>query len=83
MFYGGSDNYISRYEFAMEIAEIFKFDKSLIKPIDTKQLTQTLDSYAAVRPKHSGLKIDKIEKELNILSYSNSYSLKKIKNIIS
>ena len=38
----GSDNYISRYEFAMEIAEIFGFKKSLIIPIKTKMLYKNI-----------------------------------------
>ena len=56
----GSDNFLSRYEFAMEIAEIFGFKKSLIIPIKTKMLYKNIESYVAKRPRHSGLIIDKV-----------------------
>ena len=79
----GSDDYISRYEFALKIAEIFEFDKTLIIPIDTNKLSVKMKSYIAERPKHSGLKTDKIERELNISTYSTSYSLKLLKNILN
>ena len=78
----GSDNYISRYEFANEIAETFSLDKSLIVPITTDQLSRDYDTYIAKRPKHSGLNINKIEQELNISTYSTSYSLKDLKNTL-
>ena len=78
----GSDNYISRYEFAMEIAKIFGLNKSLIVPIKTKKLSESMKSYIAKRPKHSGLIIDKVENELNISAYSTEYYLKQLKNII-
>ena len=78
----GSDNYISRYEFAIEIAEIFSLDKSLISPITTDELSREVDTYIAKRPKHTGLNVSKIEKELNLSTYSTSYSLKDLKNTL-
>ena len=78
----GSDNYISRYEFAMEIAKIFGWNKSLIVPIKTKILSESIKSYIAKRPKHSGLIIDKLENELNISAHSTAYSLARLKKII-
>ena len=72
----GSDDYMSRYEFALDIAKVFGLDSALITKIDTDSLTQKLKSYIAKRPLHSGLVVNKIEKELNISSYPTSYNLK-------
>jgi dTDP-4-dehydrorhamnose reductase len=76
----GSDDYISRYEFALEIANVFDLDSNLITKIDTKSLSNTVKSYIAERPLHSGLIIDKIEKELNISTHSTNYNLKLLRN---
>ena len=81
--YFGSDNYISRYEFAIELAGIFRLDDSLIVPTTTEILTRDVASYNAIRPKHSGLDTNKIEKELNINTYSTSYSLREMNNILN
>ena len=82
IYHYGSDDFLSRYEFAIIIAEVFGFDKSLILPIDTKSLFKKVKSYTAKRPMNSGLKVDKIERELNISTYTSEYSLKKIKAIM-
>ena len=79
IYHYGSDDFLSRYEFAIKIAEVFGFDKSLLSPINTKSLLKKVKSYNAQRPLHSGLKVDKIEHELNISAYSSEFSLKKIK----
>ena len=79
IYHYGSDDFLSRYEFAIIIAELFGFDKSLISPINTKSVFKKIKSYNAERPLNSGLKVDKIERELNISAYSSEYSLKKIK----
>ena len=79
----GSDDYMSRYEFAMEIAMVFGLDSALITKIDTDSLTQKVKSYIAKRPLHSGLVISKIEKELNISSYSTNYNLKLLKRALN
>ena len=76
----GSDDYISRYEFALEIANVFDLDSNLITKIDTKSLSNTVKSYIAERPLHSGLIIDKIEKELNISTHSTNYNLKLLRS---
>ncbi len=54
----GSDR-VSRYEFALKIAETFNFDASLIKPIKMSELK----AWTAKRPKDSSLCVDKIQKE--------------------
>jgi dTDP-4-dehydrorhamnose reductase len=51
--------YLNRFEFALQVAEIFNFSKDLIIPIDTSQLKQT-----AHRPLRGGLKIDLALEEL-------------------
>jgi len=48
----GSD-YLSRYEFALKVAEIFGYDANLVSPIKTESLGQK-----AIRPMKGGLKID-------------------------
>ena len=83
IYHYGSDDFLSRYDFAIIIAEVFGFDRSLILPIDTKSLFKKVKSYTAKRPVNSGLKVDKIERELNISTYSSEYSLKKIKTIMA
>ena len=78
IYHFGSSDYISRFDFAILIADIFQFDPSLISPILTKDLKQL-----APRPRHSGLKTDKICQELNIVLPSVEECLKRIKKIIS
>lgn len=53
--------YISRYEFALNLAEIFGFDKSMIVPIKTSELMQ-----AAIRPMNSSFILLKAETELGL-----------------
>ena len=79
IYHYGSDDFMSRYEFAIIIAEVFGFDKSLLSSINTKSLFKKVKTYTAKRPLNSGLKVNKIERELNISAYSSEYSLKKIK----
>lgn len=50
---------LMRFEFARLIAEVFKLDQNLIKPITTDQIQQT-----AKRPMLGGLVIDKVQKIL-------------------
>ena len=80
IYHFGSDDYISRYEFARNIAQIFNFELSLVEPIETKILAQKVKSYIAKRPINSGLKTEKIEQEVNQTIYSTLYSLKQLKN---
>jgi dTDP-4-dehydrorhamnose reductase len=50
---------LSRYEFALKLANAFGFDKNLIFSVTTEQLSQI-----AKRPKLAGLIPDKVQKEL-------------------
>ncbi len=52
---------ISRYHFAVKIAEVFNLDAALIQPIKTSDLKQ-----AAPRPLRSGFDISKAVRELNV-----------------
>ena len=76
----GSDDYISRYDFVIYIAEIFNFNKSIIKPITSKELYKINNSYIARRPMNTGLITDKISTELNISSCTTKHHLNTIKN---
>ncbi len=53
--------YISRYEFALKLADIFGFDKSMITAVKTSELQQ-----AAVRPMNSSFILLKAETELGL-----------------
>lgn len=77
IYHYGSDNYLSRYEFALEIAEIFNFDSKLITPVKSSDLSQI-----AIRPTNSGLNISKVEEEMDITTYSTDYCLKSIRNAL-
>jgi len=61
--YAGKD-YLNRFEFALQIADTFNLDNRLINKTTTRALQQK-----APRPYKSGLKTDKIENELGILTY--------------
>ena len=55
----GGEKILSRYEFALKIAEKFNLDQSLIKKVSTSEL-----NLPAPRPLKGGLKIDKAKKLL-------------------
>ena len=57
----GDADWISRYEFALKIAESFNLKKDLIEPIKTAELKQT-----ALRPLKGGLSTIYAEKILNL-----------------
>lgn len=69
----GSD-IINRYEFALKIAEVFNFDKNLIKRTTSEELNQK-----APRPKMAGLKVDKIKKELGVAPLGVQAGLEKLR----
>ena len=82
IYHYGGDHYISRYEFAIAIAEHFELNINLISPIDTEELSQNVPSYIARRPQNSGLKTSKIENEIGLSTYSTNYSLNKLKYLL-
>jgi len=65
---------IDRYSFAIKIADIFKLNKELIKPITTKELNQV-----SLRPLRSGFILDKIRDDLNLRMLNIDESLKQLK----
>ena len=67
--------WINRYDFALRIAEIFNLRKSLIKRISSHNLNQP-----APRPLNSGLRTDKICKEVGVSFSSVSQGLKIMKS---
>ena len=82
IYHYGSDDYLSRYEFAIIIASVFGLDKLLLSPIDTKSLLDKVKYYTAKRPANSGLKTSKIEDEIGITTFSTDYSLNLLKNYL-
>ena len=75
VYHFGSEDVISRYDFALLISKIFKLDENLINPIKTSDLKQI-----AERPKKSFLNCNKIISDLNIDLYPTEYSLMRIYN---
>lgn len=56
------DNYLSVYELALKIADVFEFDKSLISPISTIELNEL-----AKRPAKTGFNVTKAYLEFNYM----------------
>ncbi|MBI2029076.1 dTDP-4-dehydrorhamnose reductase [Candidatus Gottesmanbacteria bacterium] len=65
---------IDRYSFALEVADVFDLDKSLISSITTSQLGQKVP-----RPQKGGLIIDKVEKVLPFKMYTSKEALAEMK----
>jgi dTDP-4-dehydrorhamnose reductase len=70
----GGKEFLSRYDFTLQIAEYFNLDKNLITPITTEELKQP-----ARRPLKSGLIILKAETELGYKPHTISESLAAMK----
>ena len=71
----GGDEFLSRYDFTIMIAEFFKLDKSLIKRIKTEDLNQP-----ARRPLKSGLITIKAQSELGYKPHTILQSLELMKS---
>jgi len=61
LYHISGSEYLSRYAFALKLADIFEFDRKLILPIKTGELQQ-----AAARPMNSSFILLKAETELGI-----------------
>jgi dTDP-4-dehydrorhamnose reductase len=70
---GGRD-FVSRYGFALKLAEIFSFDHELIIPVKTSELNQV-----APRPLKSGLITLKAEAELGLKPYGVEDGIRQFK----
>ena len=69
----GSEDVLSRYEFATKVCNIFGFDSGKVLAIKSDELNQI-----ALRPKKSSLDCSKIVQDLNIELYPTDYSLNRI-----
>ncbi len=61
IFHTAGGSCLSRYEFAVKLAEIFGYPSGLIEPVDASAFKQM-----ALRPKNSCLRIEKAEKALGM-----------------
>ena len=73
-----SNELLSVYEIAQQIADAFHLDKSLIKPISTSTLNQT-----APRPAKTGFDLSKTNKVLEFYPKSFKEDLQRFKEIIT
>jgi dTDP-4-dehydrorhamnose reductase len=73
-----SNELLSVYEIAQQIAEAFYLDKTLIKPISTSTLNQT-----APRPAKTGFDLSKTNKVLEFYPKSFKEDLQRFKDIIT
>lgn len=76
LFHYGSDDVLSRFEFAHLIAEVFDLDANYIHKTTTSNLNQN-----APRPKNSSLNVSKIIRETGVQTYTTDYCLNQIKRL--
>jgi dTDP-4-dehydrorhamnose reductase len=62
VYHAAGNERISRYNFALKIAETFNLDASLMRPIRMSELK----AWTAKRPKDSSLRVNKIQKEIEV-----------------
>ncbi len=72
-----SNKLLSIYEVAKQIAQVFKLDATLIKPISTATLNQT-----APRPAKTGFDLSKTNKDLNLFPKSFKEDLQRFKETL-
>ena len=75
IYHWGDGNLLSRYDFALKIAEKFDLDQKLIHPISTRELNQP-----AVRPLMSGLKSNKLIGLLKVVQPTIDDCLNKVRD---
>ena len=73
-----SNQLLSVFEIANQIADVFGLNKKLIKPISTKTLNQK-----AIRPQKTGFDLSKTIKELDFQPTSFLFGLKRFKQTLS
>jgi dTDP-4-dehydrorhamnose reductase len=76
-FHVGGTEYLSRYDFALQVADKFDFDKSLISSVRTTLLAQP-----AQRPHRGGLKIEKARKFLKTKLLNVEEGLELVKRVM-
>ncbi len=67
-------NRISRYDFSIEVAEIFGFDPGLVEPVPSSYFKEI-----APRPKDASYLVDKMEKDLGVRALSSREGLEHMK----
>lgn len=72
-----SNKLLSIYELTKQVAQVFKLDATLIKPISTDMLNQT-----AARPAKTGFDLSKTNKELNLFPKSFKEDLQRFKETL-
>ena len=78
IFHVAGSDCVSRYNFALKIAETFNLDKSMITPVPNSYFTDI-----APRPRNTCLCIDKMERELKVKSIGIEEGLKILKDSLS
>lgn len=77
IFHLSGNEYLSVYDFALRIAEVFSFDKTLISPISSLDLNQI-----GKRPAKTGFDISKARNELNFNPLNVDEGLNILKDIV-
>ena len=75
IFHTAGRSCISRYEFALKIAEVFNYPTTLVQPVSSKDFKQ-----AAERPKNSCLSVDDTERELGVRFLTAEEGLREMKS---
>jgi len=75
LFHTSGGERISRYRFALKIAETFNFNARLIKPIKMNELK----AWTVKRPKDSSLCVDKIKKQIDTKILDTTQGLREMK----
>jgi len=65
---------MSRYDFAIKVAEVLGLDKSLIQPAEMREMT-----WLAKRPRDSSLNYDETRKRIKTNFYSTEVAFKVLK----
>lgn len=73
LFHYGGSTYLSRLEFAQQIARCYDLDAGLILPVCSNELSQP-----APRPPKGGVKSDRIETATGVPAYPVDYCLRKV-----
>ena len=75
LYHTAGNERISRYEFALKIAEAFDLEASLVKPVKMDDLK----GWKAKRPKDSSLCVDKVQKKIVTRLQDVTHGLKEMK----
>jgi len=79
VYHAAGSERVSRYEFALKIAEVFELDRSLLAPVKMKDL----QVWIAKRPRDSSLCVDKLRHEMGVQPLDLTEALRKMKEASS